>query len=99
MQSVVPSLQVSASPRDYQWQPEYGLRPLRHAVVIVGFGEDAATGLAYWKVAPGPSVLLWSGRVQVKSSWGALWGESGFLRIVRGYGLCGRGADILHLAS
>ena len=31
---------------------------------------------------------------QVKSSWGSLWGESGFLRVQRGQGLCGLGAYI-----
>jgi hypothetical protein len=45
----------------------------------VGFGTDPVTGMRYWKV---------------KSSWGALWGESGFVRIERGYGLCGIGAYI-----
>lgn len=65
--------------RDFQWEVEGGLRPLRHAVVIVGFGVDPETGLRYWKV---------------KSSWGPMWGEAGFLRILRGYGLCGIGAYI-----
>ena len=62
--------------RDYQWNE---LRPLRHAVVIVGFGTDHRTGLQFWKV---------------KNSWGHLWGESGFFRIVKGYGHCGIGAYI-----
>ena len=65
--------------RDYQWEEEHGLRRLRHAVIIVGFGVDADTDLSYWKV---------------KNSWGELWGESGFLKIARGYGLCGLGAYI-----
>ena len=62
--------------RDYQWTE---LRPLRHAVVIVGFGRDLTTGLQFWKV---------------KNSWGHLWGESGFFRIVKGYGHCGIGAYV-----
>ena len=65
--------------RDYQWQPEFGLRPLDHALVIVGYGVDYYSGLKYWKV---------------KSSWGQNWGEAGFARIQRGYGLCGIGAYI-----
>ena len=65
--------------RDYQWESEFGLRPPNHALVIVGYGVDYHTGLRYWKV---------------KNSWGELWGESGFLRIQRGYGLCGIGAYI-----
>ena len=62
--------------RDYQWDR---LRPLRHAVTIVGFGVDNDTGLKFWKV---------------KNSWGPLWGESGFFRIRKGYnrGHCGIGA-------
>ena len=57
--------------RDYQWNE---LRPLRHAVVIIGFGFDPVTGLQFWKV---------------NNSWGPLWGESGFFRILKGYGHCG----------
>ena len=55
------------------------LRSLRHAVLIVGFGTDPGTGLQFWKV---------------KNSWGPLWGESGFFRIVKGYGHCGIGAYV-----
>jgi len=36
------------SGRDFQWEEGSGLRPLRHAVVIIGFGEEQ--GRKYWKV-------------------------------------------------
>ena len=65
--------------RDYQWERWSGLRPLDHALVIVGYGVDYNSGLKYWKV---------------KNSWGQNWGEGGFTRILRGYGLCGMGAYI-----
>ncbi|CAF4576467.1 unnamed protein product [Rotaria sp. Silwood2] len=45
-----------------------------HAVVIVGYGVDATTGLPYWKV---------------RNSWGSWWGESGYFRIRRGLNTCG----------
>jgi len=34
--------------RDFQWELTYSFRPLRHAVVIIGFGEE--NGKRYWKV-------------------------------------------------
>ena len=50
-----------------------------HSVAVVGFGTDAVTGIAYWKV---------------KNSWSASWGEGGFVRLARGAvygsaGMCG----------
>ena len=47
---------------------------LNHAVTMVGYGTDTASGKDYWLV---------------KNSWGKSWGESGYFRIRRGNGTCG----------
>jgi cathepsin F len=44
-----------------------------HGVTLVGYGVTAA-GIKYWII---------------KNSWGPQWGESGYMRIRRGTGLCG----------
>ena len=41
---------------------------INHAVILVGYGTDLATQKDYWLV---------------RNSWGASWGEAGYIRLAR----------------
>ena len=51
---------------------------LNHALLLVGYGTDSASGKDYWLV---------------KNTWGTNWGEKGYIKIKRddqnGPGMCG----------
>jgi len=47
---------------------------LDHGVLLTAYGNDSSSGLSYWTI---------------KNSWGAQWGEEGFIRIERGNNICG----------
>ena len=49
---------------------------INHAILVVGYGTDSATGLDYWLI---------------KNSWGTGWGNNGFIQIKRGNNQCGIG--------
>lgn len=51
------------NPNENQWEST-------HQVLLVGYGTDPQTGLAYWKV---------------KNSWSDEWGERGYIRMIKDF--------------
>ena len=60
---------------------------LDHAVLVVGFGNDADTGLDYWLV---------------KNSLNTTWGDKGYIKLAAqadGHGICGVQMEPLTVAT
>jgi len=48
-----------------------GPQDVNHAMTVVGYGKDAATGQDFWII---------------RNSWGPTWGENGHIRVARNAG-------------
>lgn len=49
-------------------------KDVNHAVLAVGYGTDAGSGLDYWTI---------------KNSWSPSWGDEGYFKLHRGVNMCG----------
>nr|AYN77817.1 cathepsin L [Haemaphysalis flava] len=79
------SIAINASPQSLVFyrngiynEPNCDPQGLNHAVLLVGYGEDPRGRVPYWIV---------------KNSWGAGWGEGGYIKIVRNGNVCGISDD------
>ncbi|KAL6073142.1 Cathepsin K [Balamuthia mandrillaris] len=77
------SVAIDSSPKAFQFyssgiyqdpQHECSRVGLNHAVLVVGYGREEATGTAYWII---------------KNSWGKGWGMDGYAKMLRGVNICG----------
>ncbi len=55
-----------------------------HAVNIVGYGRDSASGLDYWVL---------------RNSWGSGWGQGGYMLIQRGVNKCDMESDVGYVVA
>lgn len=65
-----------------RWHCDGGDMSGDHAVAIVGYGDDVdgqGQPLPYWLI---------------RNSWGSDWGESGYIRVMRGANVCGVTNDV-----